>query len=79
MVGDNLEAELAPMSFSHNDGGKLIKDTPIAYIPRLWEKIEDILNQKSDDNKGWAEPTQMTLIIAWVPFQKMKKPARDKG
>ena len=52
LVGDNLEAELAPMSFSHRDGGEVIKEAPIAYIPRLWEKIEDLLNQSSDDSRG---------------------------
>ena len=51
LIGDNLEAELAPMSFSHKDGGEVIKDVPIAYIPRLWEKIEDLLNQSSDDKR----------------------------
>ena len=50
LVGDNLEAELAPMSFSHRDGGEVIKEAPIAYIPRLWEKIEDLL-KNSDDNR----------------------------
>ena len=52
LIGDNLEAELAPMSFSHTDGGEVIKDVPIAFIPRLWEKIEDLLNQSSDDKRG---------------------------
>ena len=52
LVGDNLEAELAPMSFSHKDGGEVIKEAPIAYIPRLWEKIHDLLDQNSDDNRG---------------------------
>ena len=51
LVGDNLEAELAPMSFSHKDGGEVIKEAPIAYIPRLWE-IKDLLDQNSDDNGG---------------------------
>ena len=52
LIGDNLEAELAPMSFSHKDGGEVIKEAPIAYIPRLWEKIEDLLNQNSDNERG---------------------------
>ena len=51
LIGDNLEAELAPMSSSHKDG-EVIKDVPIAFIPRLWEKIEDLLNQSSDDKRG---------------------------
>ena len=52
LVGDNLEAELAPMSFTHKDGGETIKDAPIAYIPVLWEKVKDLLDQNSDDNRG---------------------------
>ena len=52
LVGDNLEAELAPMSFSHRDGGEVIKEAPITYIPHLWEKIEDLLNQNSNVNRG---------------------------
>ena len=31
LIGDNLEAELAPMSFSHKDRGDVIKDAPIVY------------------------------------------------
>lgn len=49
LVGENLEAELAPMSFSHKDGGEVIKEAPIAYIPHLWEKIHDLLDQNSLD------------------------------
>ena len=48
LVGDNLEAELAPMSFTCKDGGEVIREAPIAYVPRLWEKIKDIVDQNSD-------------------------------
>ena len=51
LVGDNLEAELALMSFSHKDG-EVIKEAPIAYISHLWEKIVDLLNQNSDNERG---------------------------
>ena len=50
LIGDNLEAEWAPMSFNHKDGGK-VKGVPLAYIPRLWE-IESLSNQSSDDRRG---------------------------
>lgn len=49
LVGDNLEVELAPMSFPHKDGGEVIKDAPIAYVPNLWNKVKDLLDQNSDD------------------------------
>ena len=52
LVGDNLEAELAPMSFSQKDGGEMIRDAPIAYIPVLWDKVKDLLDQNSDDSRG---------------------------
>ena len=51
LIGDNLEAEWVPMSFNHKDG-EVIKEVPLAYIPRLWEKIESLLNQSSDDSRG---------------------------
>ena len=51
LISDNLEAERVPLSFNHKDGGEIIKDAPIAYVPRLW-KTEDLLNQSSDDNRG---------------------------
>ena len=40
------------MSFSHKDGGEVIKDAPIAYVPSLWEKVEGLLEQNSDDDGG---------------------------
>lgn len=52
LVGDNLCAELAPFSFSHQDGGHLIKEAPFAFIPDLWRKIKDMLDQNSDDQRG---------------------------
>ena len=52
LIGDNLEAEWDPMFFNHKDGGEVIKEVPLAYIPRLWEKIESLLNQSSDDSRG---------------------------
>jgi len=54
LVGDNLCAEKAPFSFSHQDGGEYIKDAAFAYIPHLWEKIQDLMNQNSDDQRGYA-------------------------
>ena len=50
LIGDNLETELAPMSFSHKERGEVIKDAPIAYVPCRWEKMEELLDQNSDDS-----------------------------
>ena len=51
LIGDNLHAELVPFSFSHKDGGEEIKEAPMACIPDLWQKVQDLLDQNSD-HKG---------------------------
>lgn len=52
LVGDNIGAEMVPFSFAHQDGGEVIKEAPCAYIPQLWKKIEDMLDQNCDDQRG---------------------------
>ena len=42
LIGDYVCAEKAPFSFSHEDGGEEIRQAAMAYIPNLWEKIEQI-------------------------------------
>ena len=54
LIGDNLKAELAPFSFKHQDGGEIIKEAATAYIPNLWTKISDVLDQSSDENKRYV-------------------------
>lgn len=54
LVGDNLNAELTPFSFPHKDGGEVIQNAPYAYIPNLWEKIKDLLDQNCDEQRGYA-------------------------
>lgn len=49
LVGDNLCAELAPFSFSHQDGGHLIKEAPFAFIPDLWH------NGAIPDDEVWLK------------------------
>ena len=39
-------AEAVPFSFSHSDGGEEIKPAAMAYIPNLWETIEQMLEPK---------------------------------
>ena len=51
LIGDNLKAELAPFSFKHRDGGEVIQEAPIAYIPNLWMKIKDQLDQNCDETR----------------------------
>ena len=53
LTGDNLKAELAPFSFKHKDGGEVVKEAAIAYIPNLWMKISDLLDQNCDENKRY--------------------------
>lgn len=54
LVGENLEAELTPFLFPHKDGGEIIESAAHAYIPNLWEKIKDLLEQSSDDKRGYV-------------------------
>ena len=49
------KAELVPLTFKHRDGGEVIKEAAMAYIPDLWSKISDLLDQNSDDNKGYIK------------------------
>ena len=49
VVGENLKTEAVPLSFCLKDGGEEIRPAPMAYIPNLWQKIEDMLNE-SDNN-----------------------------
>ena len=53
LIGDNINAELVPFSFTHKDGGEEIKPSPMAYVPNLWEKIQCLLEQNQDDHKGY--------------------------
>ena len=48
LVGDNVCADVLPFSFSHKDGGEVIKPAVTAYIPNLWE---DLLKQNNDNKK----------------------------
>ena len=45
LVGKNLESEMVPFSFPHRDGGQVIKVAPFAFIPSLWDKMQDLLEQ----------------------------------
>jgi hypothetical protein len=54
LVGENLRSELTPFSFAHKDGGEVIRSAPYAYIPNLWEKVKDMLDKNSDDQRGYA-------------------------
>ena len=54
LVGENLCAESTPFSFPHKDGGEIIQTAPYAYIPRLWDKVKDLLDQNSDQLRGYA-------------------------
>ena len=49
LIGKNLKAELAPFSFKHRDGGEVIQEASMGYIPNLWMKIMDLLDQNSDE------------------------------
>ena len=44
-LGYNFKAEMVPLSFKHHNSGNIIKLAPLAYIPHLWDRVENILEQ----------------------------------
>ena len=48
LLGDNLEAEAAPMSFPLKGGGEEIRAVPLAYVPQLRAKVLHMLQQNVD-------------------------------
>ena len=45
-IGENLQTELAPMSFPLKGGGEELRNAPLSIIPHLAKKVEQLL----DDN-----------------------------
>lgn len=45
MIGDNVVAEAAPMTFPLKAGGEEIRGAPLAYCPELNQKIEQLLQK----------------------------------
>ena len=43
-IGENLQTELAPMSFPLKTGGEEIRSTPLSIVPHLASKVEQLLN-----------------------------------
>ena len=39
LIGDDIKAEMVLFSFSHKDGGDMVKPAPMAYIPKVWQKV----------------------------------------
>lgn len=52
IVGNDVCSESVPFSFSHKDGGEIIKPAAMAYKSNLWEKIQGLLESNDDNNKG---------------------------
>lgn len=53
LVGNNLASEMVPFAFAHKDGGEVIKAAPFAFVPNLWDKVKDLLDQNSDTERGY--------------------------
>lgn len=45
LLGDNLEAEAVPLTFSLKKGGEEVRVTPYCYIPDLVRKLTDLLDE----------------------------------
>ena len=51
---ENLKAELVPFTFPLRDGRHTVelKNVPMCFTPHLWEKVETMLNQNDDAERG---------------------------
>jgi len=54
LLGYDLVAELVPFSFPQKDGGEEIKPAAFVYVPNLWQKIEHLLEQNDDKERGYT-------------------------
>jgi hypothetical protein len=52
IFGDDVCCESVPFSYSHKDGGEIIKPAAMAYISNLWQKIQGLLESNDDSDKG---------------------------
>lgn len=53
LLDENHVTELAPFSFPSNGfTATKLHNVPISYVPHLWNKIEVMLNQCDDDQRG---------------------------
>ena len=43
MLGDNLQGEVAPLSFHLSSGGEEIQGAPLVYMPELNQKVIQML------------------------------------
>ena len=62
LIGENIVAEIAPFSPapSVKDGSE-IRPSPFVYVPRLWEKIQSIL-ELSKNYMDMATTDKITII-----------------
>ena len=43
IIGDNLQAEKAPFTFSKDGGGEEIREVPFVFVPNLIQKVADLV------------------------------------
>ena len=48
MIGDNLEAEPVPFTFSLASGGEEIRAAPLVYVPDLVKKVFALLQENEE-------------------------------
>lgn len=48
LVGENLEAEEVPFTFSLKSGGEEIRAAPMAYVPDLLAKVFELLDANEE-------------------------------
>ena len=45
IVGDNIQGELAPFSFTLTSGGEELRAAPLVFIPNLIQKVTQLLDE----------------------------------
>ena len=66
LLGNDLIAESVPFSFPQKDGGEEIKPAALVYVPNLWRKIEDLLEQNEDRERGYIHILVSIHIIVLI-------------
>ncbi len=74
LLGDNLEAETTPMTFSLKPSGE-IRAVPLVFVPNLQEKVLSLVDQNLSAGHPWGSIER----IRWDPSHwNLVKPNLDR-
>ncbi|KAL5487124.1 hypothetical protein EMCRGX_G019690 [Ephydatia muelleri] len=63
IVGDNIQGELAPFSFTLTSGGEELQAAPLVFIPNLIQKVTQLLDENHSDDT-FANNTKLSIYSA---------------